>query len=180
MKDSQKLNGNKEKSKGVLEFNIGGSLPQLHSKKSQEEFSGIMYLSGDQMKKIIAKDKKKKRSLVTDKRTRDISHLKDKLKKQKNIAPLQLPTNMNYLRALIDSPSSTGLSIGKKLSPLTCSHKGCVERLISSDSFSNLRSSDTHQSLFTMNSSPEQNIDILEREYLGSPSGYQEIECLME
>ena len=147
-------------------------LPENSMKNLCDESSGLMYLSGDQMKSMFLKDKKQKQMVLKNRKTRDISYLKDKLK-NKSSAPLLLPTNILHLKAMVTSPTSTGLLSHHKSLPMVCTHRECIDRLISSP-----LPEEKKPSLFSMTLSPDP--APIERGYLGNPSGLQDIESLSE
>ena len=180
MKANLRISESQFKSKYPQEKQPETQFPDILSKKLQDEVSERFQLSSDQMRQMIKKDKSHKMSLITARDTRDISHLQDKLKKKPSSIPLQLPTSIPHLKAMLDSPISTGLFTGSISNPLTCTHKNCVNRVLSSNSLTKLRCTEGSRSLFMMNSSPELRIEALEREYLGSPSGLRDIESLNE
>lgn len=133
-------------------------------KKSQEV---VMYLSEKEMKKIMQKEKNYSKSASKLKKTRDISHLQDKLKKNFSSTPIQLPTNISHLKSIISAPISLRvLSSKKSLNPL---HSDS-DQAIPSNSMKILNS----HSLLSMNSSPE----LPPLDLLRSPSGLQEVKSL--
>lgn len=142
------------------------------------ETSGIQYLSGDRLNSLIKKDKTHKKSLLKSRKTRDISHIKDKIKHRASV-PLILPTDFNHLKALVSSPTLVGLQSTHKSCPMVCTHKDCIERIIHSPS--GKEENDRKKLDLNMNkeeSNKKNEIDSLEREYLGNPSGMQDIESL--
>jgi hypothetical protein len=149
--------------------------PENSLKSITEENSGFMYLSGEQLKSMFLKDKKEKKMVLKNRKTRDISHIKDKIKgHQEIVGPLILPTNIVHLKAMATSPTSTGLLAHHKSLPMVCTHRECIDRLILSPP---PEGKDEKASLFSMTLSPD---SVLEREYLGNPSGLQDIESLSE
>jgi hypothetical protein len=148
-------------------------------KKLQDHTSGIMYFPGDQLKEIIKKDKESKKLLINTKETRDVSHLKDKLKRPVSKIPINLPTNIEYLKAIIENSNDLITPINKGSSPMTCIHKQCVERIISNKSINKLKPSSSTQNSSSLTSQPTREF-FFENEILTGPSGLQESQSLSE
>lgn len=147
-------------------------LPSFQSTESlfkgiSNKTTGVLYLSGDSLNSLLKKDQSKKKKLLKHRKTRDISHLKDKLKLKQSL-PLILPTDFNHLKALANSPTITGLPSTYKSCPMICKHRECVERMISSPA------NPEKPDFFADQTRPAP----MEREFLGSPSGLQDIESL--
>lgn len=157
---------------------------ELHKRKSPEEFYGSMGKTEEKIQNLIKRDQSLSKLKLKLEPTRDISHLRDKLSKAMKKPPLQLPTNLIHLKSLMQTSNSKGIQIALStsgISPLTCIHKECIERVATHNSSKKLMSKSSSRKLASLNTSPVvDKIPTLEREFLGSPSGMQEIESLYE
>ncbi|CAG9329241.1 unnamed protein product [Blepharisma stoltei] len=104
--------------------------------------------------------------------TRDISHIKDKAKDESMspCLPPILPTDISALAKLIDTTDPLGIpnsySPRRINSPTNCQKGACSEILSKIPNKQSLK--------------PEQSADLLERHYLGSPTGRQDVYNLKE
>lgn len=179
MRHHSRVIKHKESSLSAAQSSPGSPLlPDLLLRKPSEEMQGFIYLSGEELKGMIKKDKKKKKRVILNKDTRDVSHLKDNIKKKKSNTPFLLPTNINHVKALAESQSYAGLFVNKNSYPMVCTHRECIDRLLSSSS--KFRTEDTSKCFISTSLSPENTVSSFQREYLGSPSGIQDMERLNE
>ena len=159
-------------------------LPELIIKKPAEDPYSTIAKTEEQIKKLMNKDKILKKIKLKVDPTRDVSHIRDKFLTKKKIPLLTLPTEIQQLKSLMLSSNSKGIQLA--LSPqgtntLTCTHKDCVERVVSINSSRKLYSVSSSRKLASINSSPAlDNFHTFQREFLGSPTGVQEIESLYE
>lgn len=108
--------------------------------------------------------------ITGNKTTRDISYLKDKLMDpRKSMTPSILPTDLETIKKLLRTSDPLGIptSVSPRgiSSPTSCQKNICLEIL-------------TRNSAKTID--PEKSVEMLERHYLGSPTGRQDIKSLKE
>ena len=159
-------------------------LPELFLRKGQDDPYANTGRTEEHIKDLLSKDKRLKALQLKSPSSRDISHIRDKPKPGPRKLPFSLPTEINHLRLLMDSSNSKGIQLAISPhgpNPLTCTHKICIDRVATQNSSRKVFSSSTPRKLAAVSSSPvlEQN-PLLEREFLGSPTGAKEIESLSE
>lgn len=159
-------------------------LPDLYLRKPHEEPYANMGKAEEQIKHLITRDKKFQKQKLRSDPSRDISHLKDQKKSLKKIPPLPLPTDISNLRSLMQTSNSRGIQIAVSpsgISHLTCTHKECIERVVSHNSSRRIFSKSSSRMIVSGANSPIlEKFPLSEREPLGSPSGIQGIESLYE
>ena len=159
-------------------------LPELFLRKNQEELYANMGKTEEQIKNLITRDKQIQKSKLRPDQTRDISHLKDKLKSSRKVPPLHLPTELQNLKSMMQNSNSRGMQIvvsPSGVNHLTCTHRECIERVSTHNSSRKPFSKSSTRKLSSLNSSPILDLNPLsEREPLGSPTGIQDIESLNE
>lgn len=159
-------------------------LPELFLRKSHEETYANIGKTEEQIRNLITRDKKFQKGKLRSEPSRDISHLKDQKKTMKKIPPLPLPTDITHLRSLMQTSNSRGIQIAVSpsgVNHLTCTHKECIERVVSHNSSRKVFSKSSSRLPVSGNASPIlENFPLSDREPLGSPSGIQGIESLYE
>lgn len=117
--------------------------------------------------------------------TKDVSHLKDKLLKLPALSLTPLPTEIDHLKKLQFSTDYKGLphslSSSVKFKTSLCTKESCLEFAMHTNHHSRSPSCDNHFPIFTPKShsnlaSPE----LIERAYLGNPTGRQDIKNLSD
>ena len=159
-------------------------LPELFMRKNQEELYANMGKTEEQIKNLITRDKQIQKSKLRSDQTRDISHLKDKLKSSRKVPPLHLPTELQNLKSMMQNSNSRGMQIvvsPSGVNHLTCTHRECILRVSTHNSSRKPLSKSSSRKLSSLNSSPILDLNPLsERDPLGSPTGIQDIESLNE
>lgn len=158
-------------------------LPDVFIKKTPEDPYSCIGKSQKIIKNLIDKDKKLIKAKLNSP-SRDVSYIKDKIISNKKVLPLNLPTSISHLKSLMQTSNSKGIQIS--ISPygenhLTCAHKECIDRVAANNSNRKLQSAASSRKLMSLNSSPViEKFPSIEREFLGSPTGTQEVESLYE
>lgn len=159
-------------------------LPELFLRKAHDEPYANIGKTEEQIRNLMTRDKKIQKHKLKSDPSRDISHLKDQKKFIKKIPPLPLPTDISNLRSLMQNSNSRGIQIAVSpsgVNHLTCTHKECIERVVSHNSSRKVFSKSSSRLPISGNASPVfENFPLSDREPLGSPSGIQGIESLYE
>ncbi|CAG9321099.1 unnamed protein product [Blepharisma stoltei] len=172
-----------EKVTGLLDFN------------PEKGFDRRAIAELDKVRGLLKSESQRKRvQWVATKNTRDVSHLKDKIKIPELdldtiLNSMELPTELDQVKTLLtnsdyrgitSSFSPTGLS-----SPISCKREACVNRALATIPSSSSSKRLNLAALVEENSDIEENTlrplspyETFERFYLGNPTGRQEIENL--